>query len=242
VTFAHHHQQGFLGLTGPSWNAFVGSTVAPDNGLLIFSPWLLLALPGTILLWRRGGAARDVAIVGAAVAVVYIAFISSIEMWRGGWQMGPRYITVMLPFVIPAVAVALAEADRRGTIWRGVALGLVGVGVVVYAVAAIEFPHFPERFPNPIYEVTFRLIGDGLAAPNLGRVVGLPALASVVAYLVLLAGVVAVAWAPTRARIASAVIAVVVTAAIVAAYSRFPRGDINDDNAYRQNVAGAMVR
>jgi hypothetical protein len=242
TTFAHHHQQGFLGLTGPRWDAFVGSTVAPDNGLLVFSPWLLLAIPGTVLMWRRGGAAKDVAIVGAAVALIYVAFISSIEMWRGGWQMGPRYITVMLPFVIPAVAVALAEADRRGALWRGAALGLVGVGVVVYALAAIEFPHFPERFPNPIYEVTFRLITDGLAAPNLGNAIGLPPTASLLPYLAILVAVVAVAWVPARDRLVSAAIAIGVTIAIVAAYAAFPRGGADDDIAYRNHVAGAMKR
>ena len=40
VTFAHKHQQGFLGLTELRWDAFVGSFLKLDNGLLPLAPWL----------------------------------------------------------------------------------------------------------------------------------------------------------------------------------------------------------
>ncbi|KAB2889025.1 MAG: hypothetical protein F9K40_20065, partial [Kofleriaceae bacterium] len=90
-TFAHFHQKGFLGMDRLRWEAFTGSTVAPDNGLLVFCPALVLALPGWVLMVRRGLVAH--AAVTAAIAVIYLLFISSLVFWRGGWQMGPRYIT-----------------------------------------------------------------------------------------------------------------------------------------------------
>src|SRR5674476_88333 len=46
------------------------------------------------------------------VAAIYLLFVSSINFWRGGWGVGPRYITAMLPFLLPAIAAQL-EA------WKG---------------------------------------------------------------------------------------------------------------------------
>src|SRR5205085_8202720 len=110
TTFAVHHQQGFLGMDQLRWEAFVGSLVKPDNGLVVLAPWLLLAVPGIALLGRR----KDWATMGVVIAVIviYVAFISAINFWRGGWCVGPRYITALLPFLVPAVVVTLAELQR----------------------------------------------------------------------------------------------------------------------------------
>ncbi len=239
--FAHNHQRGFLGMDQLRWAAFTGSTVAPDNGLIVFCPALLLALPGWFLMWRRGQ--RDHVLVTAAVAVIYLLFISSINFWRGGWQLGPRYITAMLPFLLPPITVTLAAVGRWPAL-RGAALGLGGVGVFVYAASIVAFPHFPEKFTNPLYEVTLRLFGDGLAAPNLGMIAGLPGAWSLVPYAVLVGTV----WAavllgprgPWRPRLLAAGVAIAVTAAIVVAYGGFRGGGPIADEAYVHTVAPAV--
>lgn len=240
-TFAANHQKGFLGMDTLRWRAFVGSTVAPDNGLVFFCPALLLALPGWGVMWRRGQ--RGHVAVTVAVAVIYLLFISSINFWRGGWQLGPRYITAMLPFLLPPIAAALAAAARWPAV-RGAALGLGGVGVVVYAASIVEFPHFPEKFKNPLYEVTWRLVGDGLAAPNLGGALGLPGAWSLAPYALLVAAVWgavlvrgAAAWRP---RLVTAGVAVAVTTAIVVAYGGVRGGGRVADEAYRRTVAPAV--
>jgi hypothetical protein len=239
-TFAHFHQQGFLGITALRWAAFVGSTVAPDNGLVFFSPWLLLALPGVWLLARTGGEQRSYAVVAVSVAAIYLLFISSINFWRGGWQLGPRYITAMLPFMLPAVAAVLSRIESRQWL-RGVACSSIVVAVIVYSLSAIEYPHFPERFPNPLYDITFRLIADGHAAPNLGGWLGLSGPASLVPYLLVLFALMIAVLMPARRHLGSAALAVVVAVLWIAAIGRLPRGDSQDDAAYRQWVAGAMA-
>lgn len=251
--FAMYHQRGFLGMDHLRWAAFTGSTVSGDNGLIVLCPALLLAVPGWVVLARRGR--RDLAALSAAVAVVYLLFISSIIFWRGGWQMGPRYITAMLPFLLPAIAAALAAAWSRPPV-RTFALGLGGVGVLIYAGSAIEFPHFPEKFHNPVWEVTLRLWGDGLAGPNLGRWLGLPVVASLVVYAAVVLTVwlpvllvderpaehgAAIPWRAPRAW-AWAGAALAVTVAIVLAYRGFARGGPPADRAYRDVVAPAVAR
>jgi len=242
-TWAGFHQKGFLGITELRLEAFYGSMFAPDNGLLTLAPWLLLAGPGTWLLWRRGGRDREVAVVGAAVAVIYVLFISSINFWRGGWQVGPRYITVMLPFVLPAVTAALAAIDGRAVL-RGVALGLVVVGVVIYTVSVATYPHWPDRYQNhnPLYEVSFRLLREGYAPYSLGWAVGLRGFASLVPYFAVVLALIGWVLVPARRYARSAAIAVAVAVAIIAAYAAFPRGGTRDEAAYRDYVAGAMPR
>jgi hypothetical protein len=249
-TWAGYHQKGFLGITELRAEAFYGSMFAPDNGLITLCPWLLLAVPGTWLLWkrgrRRGARDREVAVVGAAIAIIYVLFISSINFWRGGWQVGPRYITVMLPFVLPAVAAALAEVDRR-TVLRGIALGLVVVGVIIYTTSVATYPHWPDRYKdqNPLYEVSFRLLREGHAPYSLGWALGLRGVAGLVPYFVVVAGLVGVVLVPRweRRYLVSAGIAVVVAVGIVAAYAAFPRGAAGkDEAAYRDYVAGSMPR
>lgn len=228
-TFAHFHQQGFLGMTSLRWEAFVGSTVAADNGLVFLSPMLLLALPGWIVMARRGLHAH-VAIT-AAVVVIYLLFISSINFWRGGWQMGPRYITAMLPFVMVPVAVALDAASRRWPL-RGAAVALVSVGVVIYGLSCALFPHFPEKFANPLYELVLRLLGDDLAPYNLGWLLGLRGSASLLPYLLVLCGVLLHAALPARQHWRSTLVGLVGTALILAAYSAAPGGGPAADRAY----------
>ena len=137
-SFAVYHQQGFLGITTLRSEAFWGSLFRPDNGLFALAPWLLLALPGAVVLWRRGERGdRGIVITSSAVVVIYVLFVSSINFWRGGWGVGPRYITAMLPFMLPAVAALLQHLkDRRGPIVLGAVAGTIVCGVAIYSLSA----------------------------------------------------------------------------------------------------------
>jgi hypothetical protein len=246
-TFAGYHQQGFLGITELRWEAFFGSTFSPDNGLFTLSPWWLLALPGAVLLWRRRE--RDTVLACGSIAVIYLLFISSINFWRGGWSVGPRYITVMLPFLLPLVAAAIeaaaAEAAgatgatgaadatdataatspaaaRRRTLLLGAAAGAIAVGVIIYTATAATFPHWPDRYRSPLYEVTFRLLVDGLAAPSLGSWLGVGGIAGALPYFALVAGL--LGWSIVRAGgWRTLTIAAAIAAAVIGSYSLLPR-------------------
>jgi hypothetical protein len=237
-TFAHFHQRGLLGMDRLRWEAFSGSTVAPDNGLLFLCPMLLLALPGLYVLARR----RQwwALAIAASVAAIYLLFISSLSFWRGGWQVGPRYITVMLPFVMAPVAAALAEADRmmgwRGELaWAG-AVALVATSVAIYALSAAVFPHYPETFRNPVHELVLRLVGAGHAPWNAGWLVGLRGLASLVPYLAAVAALLLLIAVPRRARWRAGVGGLALAAAILAAYGAVPGGGAAAARSYARIV------
>lgn len=219
--------QGFLGLSSFRLRSFVGSTVAPDNGLFTLAPWLLLAIPGAVLLWKRD---RAMTITCSTLAVMYIVFVSSLAMWRAGWSVGPRYITVMLPFLLPLIAVALQHWKARWWLF-GIAAGTIFVGIAIYAISSATFIPWPDELNyqgrlepvrNPFYEVSLRLLADGRAAPNvLSALLGDRGLLGVIPYLVLVFGIAAVAlrrvagWKPLALGAGLAL-------ALLAGYSQFP--------------------
>ena len=236
TTFAVFHQQGLLGITRLRWDAFWGSMVRPDNGLVALSPIWLLAIPGGVVLWRRGE--RAAVAVAASVAAIYVLFISSINFWRGGWEVGPRYITAMLPFLLPPIAAVLDDWRRR-PVRFGLAAGLVGVGVAIYVLSSVTFPYWPDSVRHPLYDVTLRLLGDHLTAPNLGSALGVGGIAGVVPYLAVVFGALGAAiWRAAGAR--SLALAAVVTAGILAGYGVLPRGEPRADAAYRSVRAAVL--
>jgi hypothetical protein len=237
VTFAVYHQQGFLGITKLRWIAFHNSMVGADNGLLTFAPWLLLALPGLVLLWRRGR--RGEAVTLGAIAALYILFLSSITFWRGGWQLGPRYIVVMLPLLLPPIAVA-AEAALRHRAGAIAVLAAGFFGVIVHAASCAQFPYFPERFRNPVHEVTLRLWAEGLAAPNPLRWLGVPGAWSLAPYVVAVALAVGLS---ARAAVASwrpVFFSALLAFALLAALGLAPRSGAGGEAAF-QWIRSAMT-
>ncbi len=236
-TFAHLHQQGFLGISELRGEAFWGSFFTPDNGLFVLSPWLLVAIPGTVVLWRRDRAST---LVCLGVALIFILFISSISFWRGGWGVGPRYVTAMLPFWLPLVAAGFdAWRDRR--LLTGALCGTIVSAVVIYTLSTVTFPYWPDSMKNPFVEVTLRLIGDGAVAPNVLRGLGLGGIASIAPLLVGIAAL--VGWAIQRVvgwRGLAA--ACVIGALIIGAFALAPRTGPHAERAYTKTVYPAVTR
>jgi hypothetical protein len=244
LAFMHFHEQGFLGLRGPAWVAFKGSLWAPDNGLFFFSPFLLLAIPGLVLMLRksRGPSNRADGVLSLWVLAFFVYFVSSIAMWRGGWEIGPRYVTVALPFLCAPV-VALLEAAREARVGRGLAVGLCLASIAIYVTACSTFPLYQDDagYKNPLYEVTFRLLGGGYAPYNLGRVVGLHGgwsdlpLWLVTSGLVLLLATDGVTG-PALRRVRQTVVSMACAAALLLAYARLPRASRSADPAVKDHA------
>lgn len=238
-TFAHFHKQGFLGMSKLQWKAFSGSLWLPDNGLLVLSPWVLLAIPGGVVLWRRGE--RGLVLTIAAIAVIYILFVTSITFWRGGWGVGPRYITVMLPFLLPLVAAAL-EAWRAKPFVLGAASGTIVSAVVIYALTQMTFPYWPDSLKNPFVETTLRLLADNAVAPNIGSALGIHGIVGALPYLAFVFGLLGLSlWRAGKwwtLAVASLVGGVIILGFIVVA----PRTGPHAERAYVNTVYPAVTK
>lgn len=220
-------RKGFMGTVGPSAQSFFSTTFMPSNGLFVLAPWFLLAFVGAFAIFSDPEQRKRVgkeALVCAAVFATYLLFLSSLDpyMARGGWCVGPRYLTVALPFAAWLACAGFATAFKHAWL-RVLALGSVVVGAVVYVTAVATYPHWPERLLNPLYELAFRLLRSDRSVQSLGHSFGLQGVTAAVPLFILVACI--FVWLfcrRTQGGWKTALGAFLVGSALVAAYSLFP--------------------
>ena len=118
------------------WTAATGLFLSPSRGLLVFSPFLALAFPSAVAVFRRPEyrGLRPLVVGSLLVLAVDLAWFD----WWGGWSYGWRRLVDLAPalvlLLIPAVpAIAIAR-------WRTAALAvLVGWAVLLQAVGAFAY-------------------------------------------------------------------------------------------------------
>jgi hypothetical protein len=97
-----------------------GLLLDQEFGLLVYAPFLVLAVPGLAALARVRPAA---ALAGSALVASVLVVAGSWHMWRGGFNPPGRFLVPVLPVLVAAAAMAL----RRGV---GAAAALaIGWGV-----------------------------------------------------------------------------------------------------------------
>jgi hypothetical protein len=231
------HAQGFMGMVGPSKQALWHTLLDPSNGLLVLMPWVVLAPIGFVVvvaareLRRRAGAEAVVCLV---VMAGYLMFMGSLVpvFSRAGWCVGPRYMTVALPFVAWLAVPGFALAERA-IIARVLTRALVVASVVVFVAAATTYPHWPEEIRNPLYELVFRLLWNGYAVHSLGMLVGLHGLWSLLPLYLFAAAL--MFWLMSRAGrsgVVATLIAFVLGAGIIIGHRAFPLTGPYADRAY----------
>ncbi|HEX7506854.1 MAG TPA: hypothetical protein VF550_08780, partial [Polyangia bacterium] len=168
---------GFMGIIGFNKAAITSTFVLPSNGILVLAPWVLFAVLGLVatIAQREARLHRGAeAVACAVIATVYLLFLCSLlpYMARGGWCVGPRYMTVAMPF-IAWLAAAGIEVARRNRVTNVLALAMVVASATIFVVGGTTFPHWPDPLLNPLYDLVFPLLGRGYAVHSLGTAVGL---------------------------------------------------------------------
>jgi hypothetical protein len=169
------HSAGFHGLALPKLSAFTSFLFSTDYGLFVFSPLLALGVIATALLIARG-ARRDGLLIAGIAALMFV-FLAGMSNFRAGWCVGPRYITTVAPFLVFAIARAW-PLTRGWRWWSALVAGLVVPSVLLNVVSGAVYPHYPEVFDNPVFDLTFPLLGQGYAPYGLGWLLGLRGLPS----------------------------------------------------------------
>ncbi len=153
--------QGFLGITVPHLDALWQTTFGPYRGLFLLSPFLLLAAPGFVLLFRQR-AWRSEARLWLGIVVVYFLFAISYYAWDGGYSLGPRHFIPALPFLALPIALVL---QQRGWL-RGLAVGLTALSIVIVTMATAVFPINDPRFDARLSERVLPLVLGIQPDPN----------------------------------------------------------------------------
>lgn len=109
--------------------ALAANLVSPGRGLLIFSPVVVLAIVGAVLVLRRR-ALRDALVVSALVVVPLHWLVVSAygDNWVGGHSYGPRFFSDVLPFlVVLSIPTLQAMLDLPTSVARTAAWAITAV-------------------------------------------------------------------------------------------------------------------
>lgn len=180
------HESGFMSLSVPTATALWGITFSPFRGLFLLSPWLLLAIPGLVVWWRRHTyRAEWWAVAGTFVAM--FVFNSSSIMWWGGFAIGPRYILPALPFLALPVIFSLITWTRY--LWFQLVVSLLygWSFIAVWGLSLAEQAFPSDSIRNPLIEYALPNWQAGNIARNAGTLLGLEGILSLTPLLALLA-------------------------------------------------------
>jgi hypothetical protein len=178
------HDQGFLSITSPNPQTFLGLTISPFRGLFFIAPVLLLGIPGLILMWQTRKEYRSVTVLLALIIGGFLLYNSSSVMWWGGFAVGPRYLVPMIPFLALPIIFAfnwlLPKPAGRVIVILLVALSLFNVWT--QTISGQSFPPTDIEgiaITNPLIEYSLPLLAQGDIARNYGVIfLGLPGLFS----------------------------------------------------------------
>jgi hypothetical protein len=158
------------------------------RGLFYLCPVLLVASWGLVFSMRHGEAAtayteapgragvrRAQAIVAGIIVAYYLLLNAGYYMWDGGASTGPRHVVPMLPFLALGLCPALRLVPRATWV-----LGAVSIAqMLLMAAAAPE----ASQHGNPLWEYALDRVRNRQALPhatatNLGLLLGLPGIFS----------------------------------------------------------------
>ncbi|RLC81549.1 MAG: hypothetical protein DRI61_03740 [Chloroflexi bacterium] len=147
VPFPRH-----LGEAIPSFKGLMGLLFSPGWGLFLFSPVLLLTIPGIPGFFRKHFW-EALLLVGAAW--VYILGCTRQPLWWGTWNWGPRQVNPILPmFTLPLAETLRLYGGRRAF---KIVLGILLVVSVALAgmQTLVAYPFYQVAFRSGITDVEF---------------------------------------------------------------------------------------
>ena len=189
------HAPGFVGLTWPKLDALVGVLVSRHRGLVFWSPLVLLAPWGLVVLGKRD---RALAALIGGTCLYYVLFVSASSVWEAGWALGPRLLVPMFPLAAIGAAVALERAAQR-PLALPPALATVFFGMALVPIASAVLPGQAATFRSPLGDFHRPLLSCGLLPMNLGHHLGLEGAATLLPLALCLVGLGAiVTWCLVR--------------------------------------------
>jgi hypothetical protein len=207
TSFSFMQQRGYLGLTYPHPDRLLKLLFGCARGLFFASPALLAAPVGLWLTWRDK-THRAAAMVAGGITAYYFLFNASFYWWKAGMTFGPRYAGACIPLLCVGLAIAWERASlawRRGLVLLA-ACGMLVALMVVSTTSELSMqdscplvhstvPAFwsGQMAANHDSMLTAADAGGSFGAFNLGQLMGLHGLGSLIP-LFLVWGVAAVMW------------------------------------------------
>lgn len=158
------------------------------RGLFFWSPVLLMAFPGMVVLFREDPGTAWMTVIVCAFMMLQVG---SFYSWFGGNAVGPRYLSPALPFVGLAAAYGIKRFPIAGALLTAGSVALTGM------VSAIAIDP-PQEVLTPLQSFYLVRWRDDRFVENLGTVLGLSHAGSLLLLFVVVAVTGAAVWLMTR--------------------------------------------
>jgi hypothetical protein len=180
----------------PFFEGLFGQLVAPNSGLFVQSPFLILALVGAVIAWRSSSPeSRGLLRAYSLCFLGYLLLFARWHDWQGGLTPSARMLCEGYPLLVPLIVVGWQSVARlRHGKWLLAAAGVWSVGWQLQAIAVfdevstINPPNDPWRVDKHFFVVYVRHFGAGAAAWAVAKRVGLFLLVSATAIMALRLG------------------------------------------------------
>jgi len=174
------HVGGFLGIGLPDARALILSAFSPLRGLFVLSPFLLLAIPGLLLMWkqyRRGDKSLGPLFwLSLLQLIAHAYFTSSFSYESWGWATGPRHMTPLIPYLLLPAGWVLQECANRSSAEARLGL-VVGLGLCVTSIlmnGAVGLVNYiPDTLSSAFFGLVWPLYQAGYLPPTLLAFAGL---------------------------------------------------------------------
>ena len=127
--------------SGKLVDGFLGTLLSPNRGLLVFSPWIAVALVCLVVpTVRRRLAAHSLICVLIGTLIPYLIILSKYSVWWGGHCFGPRYWTDVVPLFAIVFAFGLDWMLARSRVLVAISAMAVIFSIAVQLIGAFCYP------------------------------------------------------------------------------------------------------
>ncbi|MFO0602768.1 MAG: hypothetical protein U0324_06310 [Polyangiales bacterium] len=162
-----------------------------EVGVWLVATTLASVLYGSVSLPPPARRDRAAGVAVLACAFAMSGLIGMMNNWRGGWTVGPRYLTTLIPALAFAALAGLdaihGSLARDRALQRVVTVFAAGATVAAFVTSGLvsaTFPHVPEQFGSPFFEMAGPVLRDGFVPRNAGQLLGLSGLRSMAGFFV----------------------------------------------------------
>ncbi|MFX1519586.1 MAG: glycosyltransferase family 39 protein [Promethearchaeota archaeon] len=115
---------------------FHGLLFSPGRGLFVYSPVLILSVPGFFYFFKSH---KDEAILFILSFIAILLFYSTYTWWHGGLAFGPRFLTDVIPLFVLPLGKTLEKFSSTKYFWILFYI-ILGFSIFTQAIGALTSP------------------------------------------------------------------------------------------------------
>jgi len=135
--FGYDSGWGALGFSTPLYVGLWGLFLSPGKSFFLYSPLALLGCISVKRFFRRNKAET---LLFLSIAVVYTLPHARWCLWAGDWAWGPRFLLVIIPYLILPCGVFFEKWDGRSRLYRMASTAFIVLSIGVQVLGSIIHP------------------------------------------------------------------------------------------------------